>query len=179
MVKVLNLESVDVKEKITALESLVNIADDTIIQKIISLLDDADIRVRGEAFSSLLLNNNGILHHLICSLKSENKNIRGYVALVLANRVEYEAIPHITRLADDEHPMVRSCALGALGYLRAKKSDDVILKHLTDSNMEVKKSAIKAAIDIHMPFSDDMIQNILQEKDDEVERLIDLARKNN
>ena len=179
MVKVLNLESVDVKEKITALESLANIADDTIIQKIISLLDDADIRVRGEAFSSLLLNNNDIFHHLISNLKSENKNIRGYAVLVLANRGEYEAIPHITRLADDGHPMVRSCALGALGYLRAKKSDDVILKHLTDSNIEVKKSAIKAAIDIHMSFSDDMIQDILQEKDDEVERLIDLARKNN
>ena len=32
------------------------------------------------------------------------------------------AIPEITKLTNDERSMVRSCAIGALGHLRAQRS---------------------------------------------------------
>lgn len=166
------LESGSSEEKIMALESLANTSDRAVIQKIISSLEDADIRVRGEAFSSLVLNENSILESLTQCLNSESKNIRGYVALILANRKESGAIPDIIKLAWDERSMVRACALGALGHLRAREANAVILQCLDDLNMEVKKSAVKAAIDIGEPLSEGTIRGILQQKDAELERLV-------
>jgi len=81
------------EEKIKILESLSFTDNIEIIQKIISKLDDDDIKVRGEAFSSLILNENKISDLLINSLGSQNKNIRGYAALVLSNRNDSSAIP--------------------------------------------------------------------------------------
>jgi len=48
------------KEKIKVLELLINSNDSQIINKIVSKLDDLDIKIRGEAFSSLILNKNNI-----------------------------------------------------------------------------------------------------------------------
>ena len=48
--------------------------------------------------------------------------------LVLANRNDVDAIPEIMKLAKDERSMVRSCALGALGYLKAHEAKAIILQ---------------------------------------------------
>ena len=79
------------------------------------------IQVRGEAFSSLVLNKNKISDLLIKNLNSASKNIRGFASLVLANRNEVDAIPEIIKLAKDERSMVRSCAIGALGSSKSYK----------------------------------------------------------
>ena len=89
--------------------------------KIISKLDDSEIQIRGEAFSSLFLNKNDISQFLIDALSLENKNIKAFSALVLANRGDTNAIPTLELLAKDPSSMVRDCALGALEYLRADK----------------------------------------------------------
>ena len=80
------LDSGSNKDKIGILESLSQSSDQEIINRIISKLDDSEIQVRGEAFSSLFLNKNDISEFLIDALSSESKNIRGFSALVLANR---------------------------------------------------------------------------------------------
>src|SRR3989338_6192484 len=94
------------EEKIEILESLSSTDNIEIIQKIISKLDDVDIKVRGEALSSLVLNENKISDLLINSLDSQNKNIRGYAAFVLSNRNDSSAIQAIIELgyslAEDE-----------------------------------------------------------------------------
>ena len=118
-VKVLEFGSSE--EKIKILETLDKTDNPKILEKIISKLDDDDIKVRGEAFSSLVLNKNKISDLLIQNLNSTSKNIRGFAALALANRNETDAIPNITKLAKDERSMVRSCAIGALGYLKVKR----------------------------------------------------------
>ena len=110
------------KDKINILESLSQCSDQRIINKIISKLDDSEIQIRGEAFSSLFLNKNDISKFLIYALSSENKNIRAFSALVLANRGDANAIPALELLAKDSSSMVESCALGALEYLRTNKS---------------------------------------------------------
>ena len=110
------------KDKISILESLSQSSDQEIINKIITKLDDSEIEVRGEAFSSLFLNKNDISKFLIDALRLENKNVKAFSALVLANRGDVNAIPALELLAKDPSSMVGSCALGALEYLRANKA---------------------------------------------------------
>ncbi|MFB5627383.1 MAG: HEAT repeat domain-containing protein [Nitrosarchaeum sp.] len=171
------LDKGTIEEKIKILESIGSTNDIEIIQKIISRLDDDDIQVRGEAFSSLVLNENKISDLLINSLKDQNKNIRGYTALVLSNRNDVDAISEIIKLAYDQSSMVRSCALGALGHLNAKEAKEVIENCLVDSNLEVRKSAIQAMIDLGYSLSQREITYISNEKDSELERLIKIKRE--
>ena len=165
------------EEKIDVLESLIDINEPKIINKIISKLDDPDIEVRGEVFSSLVLNNNKITRFLIDNLNSESKNVRGFSALVLANRKDLDAIPSLINLTKDSSSMVRSCAVGALGYLNAKNAQQAIHDCLFDSNVEVKKSALKAAIDIDYKISEKEINEITKESDDEITSLLTLVKK--
>ena len=113
------LNTGDNDKKILLLSSLTEITDFDTIKQIISALDDKEIRVRGEAFSSLFLNGNDISDTLISGLKDESKNIRGFSALILANRGNTNSINSLIDLTKDANGMVRSCALGALGHLRA------------------------------------------------------------
>jgi HEAT repeat protein len=164
-------------EKIKILETLGNTDNPDILEKIISKLDDDDIQVRGEAFSSLLLNKKKISNYLINNLNAANKNIRGFVSLVLANRNETSAIPEIIKLVNDERSMVRSCALGALGYLKAQEAQDIFLEALSDSNIEVRKSALQAIIDLKIIISEDKINENFKERDSEIEKMISLIKK--
>jgi HEAT repeat protein len=90
------------KEKIKILETLDNIDNPEILETIISTLDDENIEVRGEAYSSLVLNENKISNYLINGLNTANENIRSSILLVLANRNEISAIPEIIKLVKDE-----------------------------------------------------------------------------
>ncbi len=173
--KVLELGSSE--EKIKILETLDDTDNPEILEKIILKLDDDDIQVRGEAFSSLLLNENKISNFLIKSLNSASKNIRGFASLVLANRNEITAIPEIIKLAKDERSMVRSCAIGALGYLRAQEAKEIFLESLLDSDLEVRKSAIQAVIDLKIIISEKKIMEIITEKDSEIEKLLFQLKK--
>jgi HEAT repeat protein len=175
IIQILDLGSKE--EKIDVLESLIDINEPKIINKIISKLDDPDIEVRGEVFSSLVLNNNKITRFLIDNLNSESKNVRGFSALVLANRKDLDAIPALVNLTKDPSSMVRSCAVGALGYLNAKNAQQAIHDCLFDSNVEVKKSALKAAIDIDYKISEKEINEITKESDDEITSLLTLVKK--
>ena len=81
------------------------------------MLNEPEIRVRGEAFSSLFLNKNDISEFLIDALSLENKNVKAFSALVLANRGDTNAIPTLELLSKDPSSTVKECALGALEYL--------------------------------------------------------------
>ena len=172
------LDSDSKEEKIKILESLVESNDPQIINKIISKLDDPEIEVRGEAFSVLVLNKNNISEFLIKNLNSDSKNIRGYSALVLANRKNAESISSIIDLTKDSSSMVRSCALGALGFLKANAASQAIHNCFYDSNLEVKKSALKAAIDLGDKLPPEEIEKISEEKDEEIQKLLVLAGQN-
>lgn len=166
------------EEKIKILDLLSSTDNYEIIQKIISKLDDDDIQVRGEAFSALVLNENKISDILIKSLDSPNKNIRGYMSLVLSNRNDSNAIPNIINLTHDQSSMVRACALGALGHLKAKEAKEAIYDCLEDSNLEVRKSALHAIINLGYSLSVDKIREISKDKDSELEKLLANLKKN-
>ena len=116
------LDSGSKEDKIRVLESLSQSNNPEIIRKMISMLNDPEIRVRGEAFSSLFLNKNDISEFLINTLSLENKNVKAFSALVLANRGDTNAIPTLELLSKDPSSTVKECALGALEYLRTNKA---------------------------------------------------------
>ena len=165
------------EEKIKILETLDNVDNPEILEKMISKLNDDSIEVRGEAFSSLILNKNKISNFLINGLTATSKNVRGFTSLVLANRKETQAIPDIMKLTKDERSMVRSCALGALGHLKAIDAKEVFINGLADSDLEVKKSALQAIIDLKILVSNDEIKEILKENDSEIEKMVSLIKK--
>ena len=120
------LDSGSKEDKIGVLESLNQSNNPEIIRKIILMLNEPEIRVRGEAFSSLFLNKNDISEFLIDALRLENKNVKAFSALVLANRGDTNAIPALELLSKDPSSMVKECAFGALEYLRTNKASGEI-----------------------------------------------------
>jgi HEAT repeat protein len=166
------------EEKIKIIESASYMTDPKTLEIIVSGLGDEDIEIRGEVFSALLLNENDISEALLEGLKNKDKNIRGYCTLVLANRNERKAISRIIHLTEDQSAMVRSCAVGALGYLRAVEASFAIQKCLDDPNIEVIKSAIKSAIDIKDKFLISKLDVLAKQSDPEISRLVVFARNN-
>ena len=166
------LETGTSQEKIKILETLSDVKNPEILEKIILGLDDDNIQVRGEAFSSLVLNKNKIEKALIKNLKSSNKNIKGFTSLVLANRNDSAAIPKIMKLVEDEHSMVRSCAIGALRHLKALEAEKIILQSLLDSNLEVKKSALQAIMDLDFIIPEEIIIKISKDNDPEIKKIL-------
>ncbi len=171
------LESGTSQEKIKQLEELQNEKKYEIIQRIIQRLDDPDIKVRGEAFCSLILNKNKILDILIKNLKNKSRNIRGFASLVLANRNDRDGIPSIIGLTEDQSSMVRGCAIGALGHLKVLEAKKEFNEGLSDSNIEVRKSALKAIIDIGESISEEKIKEISKDKDGVLEKLLITVKK--
>ena len=165
------------EEKIKMLETLDNIDNPEILEIIISTLDDEDIEVRGEAYSSLVLNKNKISNFLINGLNDVSENIRSSILLILANRNEISAIPEIIKLVKDERSIVRSCALGALRHLKAQEANNIFLEALSDSNIEVRKIALQAIIDLEIIISEDEIGKKFKEKDSEIEKMISSVKK--
>ena len=170
------LESGSSEEKIRVIEEMENTMDSQIINGMILQFDDNDIKVRGEVFSSLILNKNKISDILIDSLNSSSKNIRGFVSLVLANREEYSAIPEIRKIVKDERSMVRACAIGALTFMKDKSSKEIILDSVNDPNLEVQKSAIHASIKLGFKIPEKQLENINKD-DSEIRELISQVKK--
>jgi len=166
------LESGTEQKKIEILETVNNTNNLKILQQIILRLNDDSRQVRGEAFNALLLNQNKISKILIDNLSSPNKNIKGFTSLVLANRNEKNAIPEIIKIVNDEHGVVRSCAIGALGYLKAEKITDVILNALSDPNLEVQKSALQAAIQTNIFVTEEKRKELSKKSDQQMKNLL-------
>ena len=172
------LDSGSMEDKIIVLESLSQSSDQETINKIISKLDDSEIQVRGEAFSALFLNRNDISEFLIDTLSSESKTIRGFLALVLANRGDSNAVSAIELLTNDSSGMVRSCALGALGHLRSTLSTAIIRKCFQDKVLEVRKSAIQAFLKTDGNILPREVDDLTKDADDELRFLIKKVSKN-
>ena len=166
------LRSGNSAEKIRILQAARSIDDQDMLEEVVSRLDDEDIRVRGEAFGLLVLTDGDVSGFLLSSIKSPSKNIRGFVALVLANRNDQSAIPEIARLAGDDSSMVRSCAIGALGHLKAMQEADIFVNALSDPSQEVRNSALSAVIKMSIPVPEERMKSVLRDGDAETARMI-------
>ena len=124
-----------------------------------------------------MLNQNKILDFLINGLSNESVNMKSSILLILANRNEISAIPEIIKLVKDEHSIVRSCALGALRHLNAREAKNIFLESLSDSNIEVRKNALQAIVDLKIMISEDKIKKNFKEKDLEIEKILASIKK--
>ena len=150
----------DEDSRLDILPKLTQTNDPEIIWEIISLFDAERIEIRGEVFSTLFLNENGILEQLLRGLKHESKNVRGYTLLVIANRNEKDAIKEIIELTNDSSGLVRTCAYGALGHLKVKESSKELHQGIFDSNLEAVKSAAYALARINEKISQEEIDSM-------------------
>ena len=166
-----------ISQKIKILSQLIEADNDEMITQIIKMLNDPEIQVRGEAFSTLTLNPNNISKVLISHLESSHKNIRGFSALVLANRNDKTASKAIAKLTNDDSSMVRSCALGALGHLNAKEFSKNIHDCFYDSDIEVKRSALYASILIGDKISLEDISKLNKINDVEIKKILKMQDK--
>ncbi|MCH2604109.1 MAG: HEAT repeat domain-containing protein [Candidatus Nitrosopelagicus sp.] len=167
---ILNNDNKD--KKISLLSNLTEATNSKIIMQIISALDDNEIRVRGEAFSSLFLNDSDISEILISSLTDNSKNIRGFSALILANRGDTNSIDALIDLTKDTSGMVRACAFGALGHLRMKQAKKEIHAGIFDDNIEVKKSAAFALYLIEEKLSELERKELENQSDDDFNKIL-------
>ena len=131
--------------KARLLEDLLPDSNDNIVRCVIECFADESLRVRGEAFAWLIANDEDISKTIAACLNHTDKHIRGYCALVLANRGDSDKAGEIAYLVKDESAMVRSCAVGALGYLKSKEYAGAILALFDDESDEVRQSAEHAA----------------------------------
>jgi len=165
------------QEKIGILESLSQTADPPTIRKMVAMLNDPDIEVRGEAFGALVSNKNDISETLIESLDDQEKNVRAFTSLILGNRKSRDAVGPLRRLTADRSPAVRSCALGALGYLGAGEAEKEIRDCFADDDTEVRKSALKAAMDIRCDITERELEGFSKDGDDELKKLAAMAKR--
>ena len=73
--------------------------------------------------------------------------------------------------------MVRSCAIGALGHLKAKEAKEIILDSVLDTNVEVRKSALHAIINLRFPISEERIKEISKDADSELLKMLSKLKK--
>ena len=98
--------------------------------------------------------------------------MRAYIALVLANRNEKNAIEKIRKLTSDPSGLVRTCAYGALGHLEAKESSKELHKGIFDSNLEAVKSAMYALTRIKEKISDEELEKIRKLNEPEFDKIL-------
>ena len=67
---------------------------------------------------------------------------------------------------------MRSCAIGALGYLKAENISEIVLKLISDSSMEVKISALNAAIQTEISIPKKKIKEISKKDDPQIKNLL-------
>ncbi len=127
------------------LEDLLPDSDENIVRCVVECFADKSLRVRGEAFAWLITMNEDISKTVSECLNHADRHVRGYCALVLANRGDSKKSKEIAHLVKDESSMVRSCAAGALGYLKSAEYGGAILGLFDDESDEVRESAKHAA----------------------------------
>ena len=159
-------------KKLSTLSQLTHVKNQKITDKIISLLDHDDISIRGEAFTTLFQNENDISERLIYSLNNPSKNIRAFCTLILANRSDKKGVNSIIKLTNDSSSMVRSCAFGALGHLRASNVREQIRRGIFDSNLEVKKSAAYTLVLTNEKLSDEEKIELEKQGESDFEKIL-------
>lgn len=139
------------QDKMMRLSDAVLSCNDTSVEYAISMLNDDDIRIRGEAFYTMMLIDRDVAPILEQHLSNPARYIRAFCSLILANRGDVGSAPHIVPLLNDDSSLVRSCSLGALGHMRYAPATHMAEELLDDKNKEVRISARQAITDMNKP----------------------------
>lgn len=172
------------RDSLRALGPALAAADGAAAARAASALGDGDIEVRGEAFRLLVACGADIGPHIAPLLASPSRTVRAHSALVLANRGDLRRAGEVARLARDESAAVRSSAVGALGHMAARSAprplpdaDAVaaaVRPCLVDCSLEVRRSALQAAVYLGMELGAAERGGLEAAADAEIDRLLAL-----
>ena len=76
------------------------------------------------------------------------------------------------KIVNDKHERVRSCAIGALGYLKAENISEIVLKLISDPSLEVQISALNTAIQTKISIPEQKIKEISKNNDFQIQNLL-------
>lgn len=169
---------------VRALGSIPPGAGSALVDRVASALGDGDIEVRGEAFRLLVASRADIGRHIAPLLASPSSTVRAHSALVLANRGDAPLAGEVARLARDESAAVRSSAMGALGHMALRSAPrplhcapaaaEAVRSCLGDGSIEVRRSALQAAVHIGMELDAAEEAALQAAADAEIDRLLAL-----
>lgn len=173
------------RARIRALASVPLAAGAEHVARVASALGDEDIEVRGEAFRLLVASGADIGGQIAPFLGSPSRAVRAHSALVLANRGDAPLAGEVARMARDESAAVRSSAVGALGHMAVRAGPGrlpaaaaaaaAVRSCLGDENVEVRRSAVQAAVHLGMGLTVAERGALAAAKDAEIDRLLALC----
>ena len=171
------------RARIRALESVPLAAGAEHVARVVSALGDEDIEVRGEAFRLLVASGADIGGQIAPFLGSPSRAVRAHSVLVLANRGDAPLAGEVARMARDESAAVRSSAVGALGHMAVRAGPGrlpaaaaaAVRSCLGDEDVEVRRSAVQAAVHLGMGLTGAERGALAAAKDAEIDRLLALC----
>ena len=173
------------RRDIRAVGSIPPGAGGRLVDAVATALGDEDIEVRGEAFYLLVASGADIGSRIAPLLASPSKVARAHGALVLANRGDVSRAGEVARLARDESATVRSAAMGALGHMAVRAAPgalpdaaaaaEAVRSCLGDDSIEVRRSALQAAVHLGMGLAAAEKSGLAAAADAEIDRLLALC----
>ncbi len=162
-----DLKSDDVNIRKEAIEQLVGVNDESIIDDLIIATTDENAQVRFKA-ATILGNFGDVAFEKLANHynKAEGKDKR-FLAFALKEANNPKAIDYFVDAVEDEDFGVRKVAIRALGELKAEDKLDEISKGLDDEDWGVRLAAIYAFGDIATPESIELIKKARRNEKDE------------
>jgi HEAT repeat protein len=145
---ILALRDSNERMRARAAKALGGLGDTRVVESLIGVLKDADASVRGEVVDALgRLGDPRAVEPLIGALKDSNKRVRSTAAEALG-KLEGAAVDSLLIAIKNSDEQLRSGAAKALGEaqrkLKSKRVMEALLGTLKDSNVSVRRAAIKA-----------------------------------
>ena len=135
----------DEKVRIEAIESLLKIADKTMVYAFASAMKDTSFRVRLGALRGLYKYGGDLaVEYLLKALEDKHPDVRRRALIYLGWMRKTELVPYITSLLSDGSARVRKVAAYALGDIKDESAVPYLIKALDDVDEDVVKGAIAA-----------------------------------
>jgi HEAT repeat protein len=120
---------------------------ETVVPDLISLLSDADWRVRyrvAEALGEIGTRESGAA--LVMALSDEKDHVRYMAAKGLGRTGNSGSVPALIRCLGDENPYVRKAAVLSLGNLDDPMGRDAVRRHRDREETDLVKEAIRSVL---------------------------------
>ncbi len=120
---------------------------ETVVPDLVSLLFDADWRVRYRAAETLgEIGNRESAGALVRALSDEKDHVRYMAAKGLGKTGNSGAVPALVGCLEDENPYVRKAAVISLGKLGDNRGRDAVRRHLDREETDLVREAIRSVL---------------------------------
>ncbi len=139
------LKHKDEKVRISAVESLLKIGDETLGYAFASCMKDASYQVRLGALRGIYKFAGDLASdYIVTALEDTHPDVRRRAVIYLGWLRKKELVPYITDALSDTSALVRKVATYTLGDLKESSTVPHLIKILDDTNLDVKIGALSA-----------------------------------